>query len=82
MTTSVLVPTHRTTPAALARVMQAASLASDDVEVVIVDNSGDARKRDVVGGLAGPRVKVVCTDVTDGVANAQRAFDESSGQWI
>ncbi len=82
MTLSLLMPTNRATVPALSKVLHVASLASDDIEVVICDNSGDAAKREMLASLKQDGLKIVCTDPTPPRENARRVLDESSGNWI
>ena len=45
---SIVMPSNRTGPAACARVLDACSCASEDVEIIVRDNSGNKEKREVL----------------------------------
>lgn len=82
MTLSLLMPTNRATTPALSKVLHVASLADDDIEVVICDNSGDPAKRELLEGLRHDNLKIICTEPTAPRENARRVLAQSNGNWI
>jgi hypothetical protein len=51
MRLSVLMPTHRVGLSACSRILEVCSWASEDVEVIVRDNSGDNAKRSLLGQI-------------------------------
>jgi hypothetical protein len=82
MRLSIIVPSYRDTLGAYARIMQACSWASDDVEIVIRDNSGSPRKRDILGRIDQPRCRIIFAEPCDANTNFLEALAAASGDFI
>ena len=66
--------TNRKSLQTVARIAQACSWASPEIEVVIRDNSGDAQKRALIAQFARENCKVVSVDPCDGPENFTAAL--------
>ncbi|HEX4198419.1 MAG TPA: hypothetical protein VHZ26_13365 [Caulobacteraceae bacterium] len=82
MRLSIIVPSNRDSVGAYARIMQACSWASGDVEVIVRDNSGSARKREVLGAIDQPDCRIIFAEPCDANTNFLRALAASSGEFV
>lgn len=79
---SVLLPTHRTSLAAISRIAQVCSWASPDIEVIVRDNSGDAAKRDLISRFQGNHCQVVTADPCEPLENFSELLRLAKGDFI
>jgi len=82
MKVSVIVPTHRVSPGALARIMEVSALDAQSFEVVVRDNSGDRSKVSALHGLASESVKVHAVAPCGAFENAIEAFRLATGEFV
>jgi len=81
MRLSIVIPTHRDTIKARARLLWAASWASDDIEVVIRDNSGSAAKRTWLAELQ-PGCRIVSVEPCSAHTNYTEAVRLASADFV
>ena len=62
MKLSVLLPTHRHNLLACSRIAQACSWAGPDIEVIVRDNSGDARKRELLANFQRDNCRIITAE--------------------
>jgi hypothetical protein len=77
-----LTPTYRSDAAACAKIAQAASWASPNVEVIIRDNSGDPKKRALIAQFKRDNCKIVSVDPCAGPENFAAALKMATGEFI
>ena len=82
MKISVVVPTHRVSPGALARIMEVSALDAQSFEVVVRDNSGDRGKVSALHALASESVKVHAVAPCGAFENAIEAFRLATGEFL
>jgi hypothetical protein len=82
MRLSIIVPSNRDSMTADSRIMQACSWASDDVEVVVRDNSGSVRKRALLEGIERPNCRIIIAEPSDANTNFLGGLAASSGDFI
>jgi len=82
MRLSVVIPTHRDTPKARARLLWASSWASDAVEVVIRDNSGSAAKRAWLSEIGQANCNIVSVDPCPAYTNFNAALALAKGDFV
>jgi hypothetical protein len=79
---SIIIPSNRASLVAYSRIMQACSWASEDVEVVVRDNSGDAQKRELLGRVDQPNCRVIFADPCDADTNFVQSLLASTGDFV
>jgi len=79
---SVLLPTHRSDLTAISRIAQVCSWAGPNIEVVVRDNSGDAKKRDVIALFQSERCKVISVDPCAPLENFSTLLRLAKGDFI
>ena len=62
--------------------MAACSWASDDVEVIVRDNSGSQRKRAVLGQIDQANCRIMPVEPCDAMTNFRRVLDEATGDFV
>lgn len=82
MKISIALPSNRTTDAALARIFELGSLDPTRFEVIVRDNSGDARKRQALESVKGPAVKLIFATGAGPFENAIAAVRAATGDYI
>ena len=82
MQLSILLPTHRHDLLACSRVFQASSWASPEIEVLIRDNSGDARKRALLGQIRQDNCRVILSEPCTPLENLSELFRLAKGEFI
>jgi hypothetical protein len=82
MKLSILLGTNRDGLLACARIAQACSWASSDIEVIVRDVSSDARKRDFLAQLRSEYCQVVLAEPCDPPANAAEMLRLAKGDFI
>ncbi len=82
MRLSVVIPTHRDTLKARARLLWAASWATDEIEVVIRDNSGSAAKSVWLATLDQPTVRVTVVEPCSAHTNFSEAVKLARGDFV
>ncbi len=79
---SILLPTHRSDLTAISRIAQVCSWAGPDVEVVVRDNSGDAKKRDVIARFQSEHCRVISVDPCTPLENFSTLLRLAKGEFI
>jgi hypothetical protein len=82
MQLSIMMATNRTGLSACARIAQACSWASPDVEVVIRDNSGDAKKAEFLAHCRRDRCKIVVAEPCDILTNFSETLRLTTGDFV
>lgn len=79
---TIVMPTHRTGLAVWTRILRLYAVASDQVQVIIRDNSGDASKRKLLATLSKPNFLAISVDPCEGRENFAQAFALADGAFI
>ena len=79
---SIVIPSNRAGFGAYGRIMSAAAWASDTIETIVRDNSGNAEKRSVLGSLQGPNLRVLLADPCDATTNFLEAGRAARGEFL
>jgi hypothetical protein len=79
---SILLPTHRHDLLACSRVFQAGSWAGPAVEVLVRDNSGDERKRALLGQIQQDNCRVILAEPCSPLENLTELFRLAKGEFI
>jgi hypothetical protein len=82
MRLSIIIPSNRDSLTAYSRIMQACSWASDEVEIIVRDNSGSARKRALLERIDQPNCRIIVAEPCDANTNFREALAASSGDFI
>ena len=82
MRLSIVIPSNRTGPAALAILLRASAWASDETEVIIRDNSGHASKRGLLETLELANGQVIIAAPSDANENFRGAFAAARGDFV
>jgi len=79
---SILLPTNRRSLLACSRIAQACSWAGPHIEVIIRDNSGDARKRELLARFQRENCKVITADPCEPRENFSEILQLAMGDFI
>lgn len=79
---SILLPTNRRGLLACSRIAQACSWAGPHVEVVVRDNSGDARKREVLAYFQNENCKVITVSPCEPRENFSETLRLATGDFV
>ena len=79
---SILLATHRHDLTACSRIAQACSWASPKIEVIVRDNSGDAKKRELLALFQRDNCKIICVDPCEGLENFSEALRLATGDFV
>ena len=79
---SILLPTNRRSLLACSRIAQACSWAGPHVEVVVRDNSGDTRKREVLAYFQRDNCKIITVDPCEARENFSEALRLATGDFV
>jgi len=79
---SILLPTHRHSLLACSRIAQACSWAGPDIEVIVRDNSGDARKRELLAYFQHDNCKIVMVDPCEPRENFFELLRLATGDFV
>ena len=82
MKLSILAPTNRTSLAACSRIAQACSWAATDIEVIVRDNSGDARKRELIAGFRRDNCRILTVDPCGPAENYFETLRQATGDFV
>jgi hypothetical protein len=85
MKLSLTIPSNRSSLSSYAKLLNFCSLASDDVEVLIRDNSGNEKKRELlryVGGLCHLNCKIFIADPCAAWENNFKITNEVTGDFV
>jgi glycosyl transferase family 2 len=82
MLLSIVMPSHGSDLHVYSRIAHACSFASDEVEVVVRDNSGVAAKRDYLKLLEGKNRKLISVPECGPFENFSKALDASTGKFL
>lgn len=79
---SILLPTNRHSLLACSRIAQACSWAGPNVEVVVRDNSGDPRKRELLAYFQHENCKVITADPCEPRENFSEILRVATGDFV
>lgn len=79
---SILLPTHRHNLLACSRIAQACSWAGPDIEVVVRDNSGNTRKRELLTHFQRDNCRIITTDPCGPSENFAEAVRQATGDFV
>jgi hypothetical protein len=79
---SVLIGTNRPSLLACSRIAQACSWAGPNVEVIVRDNSGDARKRALLSQFHQDNCKIIIAEPCDALTNASEIIKLAKGDFV
>ena len=82
MKLSILIGTYRSDLLACSRIAQACSWAGPDVEVIIRDNSGDARKRALLPQFQRDNCNIIIAEPCDALTNVSEILKLARGDFI
>jgi hypothetical protein len=81
MQLSILVPTYRQGIGVVGRIAQACSWARPDIEVIVRDNSGNAKKRELISQFRGDHCNIVIVDRCEPFDNFLETFRLAKGEF-
>ena len=79
---SIVMPSHRTDLAACARILDACSCSSEDVEVVIRDNSGNREKHKLLSHISRENCRVLPVEQCDSLENNLETLALAQGEFV
>jgi hypothetical protein len=79
---SILLPTYRHSLAAVSRVAQVCSWGGSEVEVIVRDNSGNAKKRELISQFKGEHCSIVFADPCEPGENTSETLKLAKGEFI
>jgi hypothetical protein len=79
---SILIGTNRPSLLACSRIAQACSWAGPDVEVIIRDNSGDARKQALLKQFHQDNCKIIIAEPCDALTNVSEILKIAKGDFV
>ena len=82
MKPSFVMCSNRTGLEVVSRIGRLAALASDEIEIVVRDNSGDPEKQDSLARMQGPNRKIVSVDPCASWGNMLGALSLATGDYI
>lgn len=82
MKLSILLPTHRHSLLACSRIAQACSWAGPDIEVIVRDNSGDARKRELLANFQHDNCRIITAEPCDPRENFFEILRLATGEFV
>jgi hypothetical protein len=82
MQLSILLATNRTSLLACSRIAQACSWASPDIEVIVRDNSGDLRKRQLLAHFRRDHCNIIIAEPCDGPTNFSEILRLAKGEFV
>ena len=82
MQLSILIGTNRPSLLACSRIAQACSWAGPNVEVIVRDNSGDARKRALLSQFHQDNCKIIIAEPCDALTNASEILKLAKGDFV
>lgn len=82
MKLSILLPTHRNSLLACSRIAQACSWAGPEIEVIIRDNSGDARKRELLANFHRENCRIITVAPCDPNENFSETLRQATGDFV
>jgi hypothetical protein len=82
MQLSILLATNRASLQACSRIAQACSWASPDIEVIVRDNSGDLRKRQLLAHFQRDHCNIITAEPCDGPTNYSEILKLAKGEFV
>ena len=79
---SILLPTHRHSLLACSRIAQACSWAGPDIEVIVRDNSGNARKREMLASFERDNCRIITVEPCGPIENYSEILRQATGDFI
>ncbi|MDE2029889.1 MAG: glycosyltransferase family 2 protein [Alphaproteobacteria bacterium] len=82
MKLSIAMPSHNVGSRINANILNACVLGSDDVEIIIRDNSGNEEKRKFLSGIKEKNCRIISVDECPGAENIRELMDETAGEFV
>jgi len=82
MKISIVIPTNRASYSAMARALELSELDPDRFELIVRDNSEDARKRELLGRIDSPTLRYFSVPNRGAIENAVEALRLASGDFV
>lgn len=82
MQLSILIGTNRSSLLACSRIAQACSWAGQNIEVIIRDNSGDARKRALLPQFQRDNCNIIIAEPCDALTNVTEIINLARGEFV
>jgi hypothetical protein len=79
---SILLPTNRHGLLACSRIAQACSWAGSDIEVIVRDNSGDARKRELLANFERDDCRIIAAEPCGPRENYTEILRQANGDFV
>ena len=79
---SILFPTHRHSLLACSRIAQACSWAGPDIEVIVRDNSGNARKREMLANFQRDNCRIITVEPCEPRENYLELLRLATGEFV
>lgn len=82
MKLSILLPTRRHSLLACSRIAQACSWGGPDIEVIVRDNSGDARKRELLDNFRRDNCRIITAEPCEPRVNYSEILRQATGDFV
>lgn len=82
MQLSIVIPTHRSDLVACSRILQACSWAGPNLEVIVRDNSGNARKRNILTQIKHDHCNIIIAEPCGAAENYSEGFRQAKGEFL
>lgn len=82
MQLSILIGTNRSSLLACSRIAQACSWAGPNVEIIVRDNSGDARKQALLSQFHQDNCKIIIAEPCDALTNVSEILKVAKGDFV
>jgi hypothetical protein len=82
MKLSIIMPSHNTGARIYSNILNACSMGTEDVEIIIRDNSGDAEKRAFLSRIKEPYCRIVSADECPGQENLKALIHQAEGEFV
>jgi glycosyltransferase involved in cell wall biosynthesis len=79
---SIVIPTHRSSNSALARILECSNLDPDRFEVIVRDNSGNAAKHGILEATRTPAVVLSKVEDRGAFENSIESLKRATGDWV
>jgi hypothetical protein len=79
---SILLPTYRHSLLACSRIAQACSWAGPDIEVLVRDNSGNARKRELLANFQHDNCRIITVEPCQPRENYSEILRQATGEFV
>jgi hypothetical protein len=82
MKLSIIMPSHGIGTRINSNILNVATMGSEDVEVIVRDNSGDPAKREFLSRIQEPNCRIISVDDCAGRENFMSLMEQASGEFI